>query len=67
MLKSEAGRTIVHCDRCNIRLEGEALPASRVGELAHRARLAHWQVERSAGQWAHICPAHPVERQGRFL
>lgn len=67
MLKSEAGRTIVHCDRCNMRLVGEALPGSRVGELAQRARENHWHVSRTAGEWQHICPTHQVERQGRFF
>lgn len=67
MLKSEAGRTIIHCDRCNVRLYGEALPEARVAELAARAKADHWQVLRRAGSWEHVCPSHPVERQGRFL
>lgn len=67
MLKSEAGRQIIHCDRCNARLPGEALPPGRVRELSERARQQHWRVERHAGDWQHICPSHPAERQGKFL
>lgn len=68
MLKSECGRFIIHCDRCNARLTGEALPSGREAELAARARAERWRVEREAGTWVHTCYAHPPKsKQARLL
>lgn len=67
MLKHEAGNRIIHCDICNTRLPGPAVAVANIRELTGRARLQLWRVERVAGEWKHTCPAHPPERNGKFI